>query len=222
MIQMKIADDFAAAGVNVTLGCIQCRVRVSESDDALARALDGEIARQEDRLAETPINQIPTVLATRKAYKALGKDPSRYRPAAEALLRRIKQGKGMYRVNTVVDVNNLVSLGTGFSIGAYTVEALEPPLILRRAGAGDTYDGIGRGPVNLEGLPVFFDESGPFGCPTSDSERTLISVNTKTLLMVLFAFGDQPTLTEAVSLTARLLTEYCGAEDLETAFLAPS
>ena len=222
MIQMKIADDFAAAGVNVTLGCIQCRVRVNESDDALARALDGEIACQEDRLAETPINQIPTVLATRKAYKALGKDPSRYRPAAEALLRRIKQGKGMYRVNTVVDVNNLVSLGTGFSIGAYTVEALEPPLILRRAGVGDTYDGIGRGPVNLEGLPVFFDESGPFGCPTSDSERTLISVNTKTLLMVLFAFGDQPTLAEAISLTARLLTEHCGADELETAFLTTS
>lgn len=218
-MEIGIASDFAAAGTMVRLGCILTSVTVGASDSELRTLLDNEAVAQAHRLKNAKIAEIPSIGGTRRAYKAFGKDPARYRPSAEALLRRVKQGKGLYRVNSVVDVNNLVSLRTGISIGAYTVEQLSPPLVFRRAGEGESYEAIGRGPMNLEGLPVMTDKFGPFGSPTSDSTRSLISEATETLLMVLFGFGEVVELDKAMELARGLLEAHCGAQGADVWFV---
>jgi DNA/RNA-binding domain of Phe-tRNA-synthetase-like protein len=201
-----IAADFSAAGIAVGLGCIMAEVRVAAADPVLERALDDAVAAAAARLGGSRAQDLPAVAATRRAYRALGKDPARYRPAAEALLRRVAQGKGLFRVNNVVEVNNLLSLETGFSIGTYDAARLTPPVVFRRGRKGEAYEGIGRGSLNLEGLPVFADATGPFGSPTSDSARSMLTSETTRILMVVI--GLAPVIVEAVHLArARSLLE---------------
>ncbi len=219
MLDIAIAAELPAAGVTLRLGVIQCRVTVAEGDDGLIEALTAESARRGGELAATPPGQVPEVAATRQAYKALGKDPSRYRPSAEALLRRIAQNKPTPQVNTVVDTNNLVSISTGLSCGAYDVARLAPPLVCRRGAAGESYDAIGRGPINLEGLPLLADASGPFGSPTSDSTRSMVTLEAAEILMVIFGFGETP-LDGALDFAQGCLEGYCAAEALERAVVA--
>lgn len=221
MIDIRISEDFAGADVAVALGCVQCAVTVAERDDALDRALAAEVARWEALLAGTPVAEVPPIAAARRAYKALGKDPSRYRVSSEALVRRIGQGKGLYRINTVVDTNNLVSLRSGYSVGSYRAEALAPPVVFRKATAGESYQAIGRGPLNLENLPLFADAEGPFGSPTSDSERSMITLDTQSVLMVIIAFGEAPDLEEHVAFAAQCLERYGAARDTQTALIKP-
>lgn len=119
----------------------------------------------------------------------------------------------------MVDVNNLVSLRSGWSIGAYDLAALAPPVTLRRGRAGESYEAIGRGPLNLEGLPLLADAAGPFGSPTSDSARSMIVAGTRNLLMVLFGFGAAEGLEAALAFAVESLPRYCGAEEIEAAMV---
>jgi len=217
MIELYISDDFAAAGIETTLACVSCRVAVAAGDQALDGELARELARWEGALAAKPVTEVPGVAGARRAYKALGKDPSRYRVSSEALLRRIGQGKGLHRVNNVVDTNNLVSLHTGLSVGSYRAETLTPPIVFRKGAAGERYPAIGRGPLNLENLPVFADREGPFGSPTSDSERSMVTPDTERLLMVLIGFGAAPDAEAHLSFAAEALRRHCTAADVETA-----
>ena len=222
MIEISITEDFAAAGVPVTLACVQARVAVDKGSATLGQALRLEAELRVESLADAPVSEVPAIAAARRAFKALGKDPSRYRVSAEALMRRLAQSKALYRINTVVDTNNLISLHTGLSAGTYRVEALAPPLVLRKGGAGETYEAIGRGPFNLEGLPVLADAQGPFGSPTSDSERSMITLDAEAVLMVLYAFGNGPGLARALEFAADCLTSYCHAREVETALITAS
>ncbi len=216
-MEIAIAPAFAAAEIPVRLGCIEAEVAPSADDAALGQAVEDAAARRKVEPGDTPPTQVPAIAATRRAYKALGKDPARYRPSAEALLRRVKQGKDLYRVNGVVDVNNLVSLETGISIGAYDADRLRPPVLFRPGAAGESYEGIGRGPINLEGLPLFADADGPFGNPTGDSARTAVTAATRRLLMVLIVFDRADTdLQAALTLTDALLRRHAGATVVET------
>ncbi|NJO38200.1 MAG: hypothetical protein HC871_12055, partial [Rhizobiales bacterium] len=160
------------------------------------------------------VGDVAQISATRKAYSMLGKDPSRYRPSAESLMRRLTQGKGIYRINNVVDTNNLISLKTGFSIGTYDVKSLEPPIVFRVGKTDEGYKAIGRGRLNLENLPIFVDGAGPFGSPTSDSERSLISMDTDQLLMVIIGFGETPDISAAIEFAAERLRLFCHARSL--------
>ena len=207
MIEITISENFAAAGVTVALGCVSCRVTVEKTQEALRAALDAEEAHRLESLAGRP------------AYRALGKDPARYRVSSEALMRRLIRGQGIYRINSVVDTNNLVSLRCGHSIGAFRADALRPPVLFRKATAGETYEAIGRGPMNLENLPVFSDREGPFGSPTSDSERSMITLETENLLMAIIAFGGDPDLPRHVDFAAESLGAYCAAREIETAIV---
>lgn len=211
---IEIAADFPGAGIGVGLGWITAGVEVAPAEAALARALDETAAAVPARLAGSRPQDLPAVAATRQAYQALGKDPARYRPAAEALLRRVVQGKGLLRVNNVVEVNNLLSLETGFSIGTYDLAKLRPPLVLRRGRVGETYEGIGRGPLNLEGLPVLADASGPFGSPTSDSARSMVTAETLRILMVLFGFAPVTVEPAHLARAASLLVAHCAGREV--------
>jgi len=213
-MNISIGQDFTDVGTKVTLGVVTADITVVPSSNALNAQLEAVIAARLAELGEGPASVVPQIAATRKAYKAFGKDPARYRPAAEALTRRVLQGKGLYRINNVVEVNNLVSINTGVSIGAYDLAAIDGAVEFRRGRDNEPYEGIGRGPLNIEGLPVFADAQGPFGSPTSDSERTMVTENCTRLLMVLVGFGGAPEIKPALAETVTLLETHCAAINL--------
>lgn len=220
MIPISISDDITGAGVRIALGCIECAVTVRETDAALAAALDAEVARRTRELAGGPPSAVPQIAAGRLAYRALGKDPARYRISSEALMRRLVKGQGIYRINTAVDTNNLISLASGYSVGMFDAAKIVLPVTFRRAGEGESYEGIGRGPLNLEALPVLADAEGPFGSPTSDSERTKVTLEAKRLLVAILAFGDAPDLEKTIDWAVDCLKTHCAAGEIETAVVA--
>ena len=142
--------------------------------------------RYRDGYTTETIKQIAGIEATRRVYRACGKDPSRYRPASEALIRRILQGKQLYQINTLVDLINLGSIAYGYSIGGFDVSKFKGDKLTLGVGRdGEPYDGIGRGMINIAGLPVYRDEEGGVGTPTSDNERTKLDMSTTRILILI-------------------------------------
>jgi DNA/RNA-binding domain of Phe-tRNA-synthetase-like protein len=141
------------------------------------------------------------IAATREAYRRAGKDPSRYRPACEQLARRILQGKDLYSIDQLVDFGNLVSLYCGYSTAMLDAEKILGENITLGIGtSGEPYEGIGRGVLNIENLPVYRDEDGGFATPTSDSVRTMISADTKRILLLINGYdGNEERLTDALN-----------------------
>ncbi|HIY88420.1 MAG TPA: hypothetical protein H9824_06935 [Candidatus Bacteroides pullicola] len=178
---------------------------------------------QELRAHETAdsIKQQPTIAATREAYRRLGKDPSRYRPSAEALRRRLLRGLELYRIDTLVDLINLVSLRTGYSIGGFDADKIHGvDLCLGVGRAGEPFEGIGRGTLNIEGLPVWRDTLGGIGTPTSDHERTKMDVGTRHILAIINGYdGDEQRLREAAEMTQELLRKYAGSDGGEVIYI---
>jgi len=174
-----------------TLGCVTAQVEARASPESLI----AELNSREQSVLRLPepraVLEAPQILATRAAYKALGKDPARYRGSAEALLRRVIAGKGLPRINAVVDIINLVSVESRLPIGLYNLAQVQGDIVFRAGRAGETYKGIGKYDLNLGGLPVFCDALGPHGSPTSDSERTMVTSETKNVLAVIISFGGK-------------------------------
>ena len=138
------------------------------------------------RLTTDSLKDITSIAATRRIYKLCGKDPSRYRPAAEALIRRILKGQDLYRIDVAVDLINLASMTYGYSIGGFDADQIVGNVLSLGIGQKDEpYEGIGRGILNIEGLPVYRDEVGGIGTPTSDHERTKITLDTTHLLVLI-------------------------------------
>jgi DNA/RNA-binding domain of Phe-tRNA-synthetase-like protein len=155
------------------------------------------------------------ITPTRAAYKALGKDPARYRGSAEALLRRLIAGKGLPQINAVVDVINLVSVESRLSIGLYDLAHLSGDIVFRAGRAGETYKGIGKYDLNLEGLPVFCDSVGPHGSPTSDSERTMVTAETKRVVAAVISFSGRDGLARWTQRLSDLFQRYASGNSLE-------
>lgn len=157
--------------------------------------------------------------ATRQAYRACGKDPSRYRPSAEALRRRLLRGIDLYQIDTLVDLINLVSLRTGYSIGGFDADKIQGiNLCLGIGKNGEEFEGIGRGLLNIEGLPVYRDEVGGIGTPTSDHERTKMGVETTHILAIINGYSGKEGLQEAAEMTLDLLQKYCEATEGEIVY----
>lgn len=205
---------------DLALGCISADVLVAKHNEALWREIDQHITHLPATVKPEQINSVPQIAAMRSAYKALGKDPSRYRGSAEALLRRVLSGKGLYLINSVVDINNLVSLESLNPAGTYDVEKITPPIELRIGAAGESYKGIGKDLINIESLPVFADAAGAFGSPTSDSERAMVRLETRKILMVVFSFTGPEGLACWAERASELLGRYCGGEGIETFLVA--
>jgi DNA/RNA-binding domain of Phe-tRNA-synthetase-like protein len=215
VITVSINNQLKAVLPALAIGCVSARVRVTQHDDALWREIESHISHLIKTFKPDAINSIPQIAAMRAAYKALGKDPSRYRGSAEALLRRVLSGKGLYQINTVVDINNLVSLESMQPAGSYDLGNVVGPIELRIGRAGETYKGIGKDEINIENLPVFADSSGPFGSPTSDSERAMIRLESVQILMVVFSFAGPADLEKWNARASDLLRRYAAAEDVE-------
>lgn len=197
------------------LGCIEANVLVRESSPALLVEMENRIRQMGESLSIESISKIPAIASSRKAYKGCGKDPARYRLSAEALLRRVVSGKGLYQINNVVDQLNLVSISTGFSIGGYDADKIQGDVVFGIGRADEPYSGIGRGELNIEYLPVFRDAVGAFGTPTSDSSRTGVTAETKRFLMVIMDFGGEALLDEALKMAKLYLITHCSAEQIE-------
>lgn len=163
------------------------------------------------------INKRPAISATRKAYKIFGKDPNRYRPSQEQLMRRVIRGLGLYEVNNLVDVGNLFSLTTGCSIGIFDREKIKGETIKLGVGRdNEPYVGIGRGELNISGLPVLRDEIGGFGTPTSDHERTKTELSTAHISATVHVFDSKTEdLSSFTSILTDLLIRHCNARNIE-------
>lgn len=161
----------------------------------------------------------PAIAATREAYKRCGKDPGRYRPSAEALRRRLMRGIPLYQIDTLVDLINLVSLHTGYSIGGFDADKIQGEALELGIGkAGEPFEGIGKGVLNIEGLPVYRDEAGGIGTPTSDNERTKMGLETTHILAIINGYSGKNGLKEAVAMTQELLRKYVDGDGVQISF----
>jgi DNA/RNA-binding domain of Phe-tRNA-synthetase-like protein len=199
-----------------SLGCVTADVEAGETPAGLTESLKlrgEEILRLPEPRA---VLELAQVLATRAGYKALGKDPARYRGSAEALLRRVIAGKGLPQINAVVDVINLVSVESRLPVGLYDLAAVSGDVVFRAGRAGETYKGIGKYDLNLEGMPLFADAIGPHGSATSDSERTMVTASTKRVLALIVSFGGAADLPRWTQRMTELLTMYAAAQNCES------
>lgn len=205
---------------NLALGCISSSVTLEKHNENLWNEINGHLSYLTSTIKPEQINTLPQIAAMRTAYKALGKDPSRYRGSAEALLRRVLSGKGLYQINTIVDINNLVSLESLNPVGSYDLERVSGAIELRIGAPGETYKGIGKDEINIENLPVLADEQGPFGSPTSDSERAMVRLETRKILMVVFSCTGREGLERWMVRASDLLGKYAGGQGIESSVVA--
>jgi DNA/RNA-binding domain of Phe-tRNA-synthetase-like protein len=199
----------------VALGCVSAAVETGETPPAL----DGELLAQVEKIMKLPdpraVLESPAISATRSAYRALGKDPARYRGSAEALWRRVIAGKGLPRINSVVDVINLLSVESRLPIGLYDLAQVSGGIVFRAGRPGETYKGIGKYDLNLEGLPLFADAIGPHGSATSDSERTMVTSATKNVLGIIVGFSGADGLEKWCQRMRELLERDAKGTDVE-------
>lgn len=214
----EISPELRTAAPDYTLIAIEADGIVNApTSDALWDLICAEMKAIATSTKMEEVRLRPAIDATRRAYKALGKEPNRYRPSAEALARRAVKGMDLYRTLTVIDLVNLVSLCTGISIGGFDADKIAGTrLVYGRGQAGEPYEAIGRGPLNIEGLPVWRDALGGIGTPTSDNERTKLTEETTRVLLTVNLY-HKTTETEIQALSAdisALLSIHAGAKTL--------
>ena len=194
---------------------LECEVKNSEFNISLWHDIKSFTNDFKTNTKVRDINKFTPILATRNAYKKLGKDPNRYRPSAEALRRRILKGNELYKINTLVDAINLISLKTGYSVGGFDANLIQGNLELGVGQKDEKFEAIARGFLNIENLPVYRDSIGGIGTPTSDEERTKIRLETNKLLMLLNAYSGKKNLDEAVEYAKDVLMEYVEAKKIK-------
>lgn len=188
---------------------IEAEVTNPDTPDDLWKEIEDACSDLKNRYELQELNKRLSISATRKVYKSLSKDPNRYRPSAEALGRRVIQGKGIYRLTTLIDIINLISIETGYSIGGFDADKIVGENLLLDAGVKeDVFNAIGRGQLNIEGLPVYRDEVGGIGTPTSDEERTKLNPETTRLLMLVNIYGEEESPEELDKKIKDLLSRY--------------
>lgn len=214
-IDFEIEPIVSAAAPQLAVVVLEASVTNGPTDDDLWQEITDAASVLRESTPMELVNKQPAIAATRAAYKALGKEPNRYRPSAEALCRRCVKGLELYRSLSVIDLINMMSLVTGHSIGGFDLDKIEGQVLrLGRGRAGEPYEAIGRGVLNIEGLPVIRDNVGGIGTPTSDNERTKLSQSTKRLLMTINMYSGSEGAEKVVDLAIRLLSKYASATDI--------
>ena len=218
-MNIVISNRIREACPQLVLATIMCEVKNAETSSEFWSEMEAEIQRIKSVYALEDINKRPEIAATRKVYKILGKDPNRYRPSAEALCRRILREIPIYKVSTLVDVINLVSIRSGFSIGGFDLEKIQGKIQLGVGTADEEFEAIGRGLLNVEGLPLYSDETGGIGTPTSDNERTKIERDSTRLLLIINGYSGRSGLQDAVDYSIELLGKYAELENVKVHFI---
>ncbi len=166
-------------------------------------------------------SEIEGLAEARTLYKSFGMDPSRHRPSSEALLRRVMKGKDLYQISNAVDSCNLACLKFLLPVGMYDLDLVASDVVLRAGIEGESYGGIRKGDVNLDGRLGLFDQKGPFGSPTSDSARTCVSPESKRVLAVIMATNTYSSvrMNAAIDTFVELFTEHCHSREIFRAVL---
>lgn len=214
MIDIKVSERIRAICPDFVGVAIYTNVDNSSYSQNLWTIINQVTADYQLKNSIDDIKKNKAILSTRQAYKLLGKDPNRYRPSAEALCRRIVRGIPLYQVDTLVDIINLVSIETGYSIGGFDASKIVGSELTLGVGMADEpYEAIGRGMLNIEGLPVYRDSAGGIGTPTSDNERTKIEEGTASLLTIINGYSGKEGLDEAVEFMVSLLRKYANSKE---------
>lgn len=194
--------------------CVEAQVVNTPYNEALWQEIEAMGERYRQELTTESLKNMTSIAATRRVYKACGKDPSRYRPASEALIRRMLQGKELYQRDTLVDLVNLASIAFGYSIGGFDADRfVGDTLTLGIGREGEPYEGIGRGMINIHGLPVYRDAEGGVGTPTSDHERTKMTIDTRHLVVLINGYdGDEQRVRKNAEYIQELLRKYCQSD----------
>ena len=210
-----VSDEIASVCPEFVGAAVEARVK----NTSFYQELWDEIHLLENRFRETlttdSLKDMPSIAATRRVYKACGKDPSRYRPASEQLIRRMLQGKELYQIDTLVDLVNLASIAYGYSIGGFDADKfVGDTLTLGIGREGEPYEGIGRGPLNIAGLPVYRDAQGGVGTPTSDNERTKMTMETTHLVVLVNGYdGNRERVMENAQYLKQLIERFASGSD---------
>ncbi|MBQ6751441.1 MAG: hypothetical protein IJR02_11855 [Bacteroidaceae bacterium] len=191
--------------------CVEAEVENTPFSQGLWNEIDQLSQHYRETLTTETLKDMSGIAATRRVYRTCGKDPSRYRPASEALIRRVLQGKPLYQIDTLVDLINLASMAYGYSIGGFDASKfVGDTLTLGIGREGEPYEGIGRGFINIQGLPVYRDSLGGVGTPTSDNERTKIDLQTRHLLVLINGYdGNRDQVEANAHYILTLLSRYC-------------
>lgn len=210
MITLQRSEAFATACPAFRGVALEALVINGPTPIALATHIEQTCLQLQHTLTLEQLKDLLPIAATRAGYKACGKDPARYRVSSEQLLRRVLQGKGLYRVDALVDLLNVASLTSGYAIGGFDATRIEGTSIVLDIGKeGEPYEGIGRGVLNVAGMPLYRDAVSGFATPTSDSERTKISASTTQLLVLINGYdGDIERLKRCVATIEELLQRY--------------
>ncbi len=212
-MQIYISEKIKTKVKDLKLGVIYANVTFEKYSTSLWEEINEE-SRRISNLQIKNIKEIPQIESSREAYKTLGKEPSRYRLSAEALHRRILKGSPLYQISNIVDIINLASLKTGYSIGGYDISKIQEYIIFDLGKKDEDYQAIGRGQMNIDNLPVFRDKNGAFGSPTSDSTRTMITEKTSKILLIVINFGNHKNFKEDLFLISNLMKKFCSANEI--------
>ena len=214
-VEIRVEDKIETVCPSFVGACVEADVENSAYSEELWKLIDEQCEKFRQTLTTDTVKDISAIAATRRVYKACGKDPSRYRPSSEALIRRVLQGKQLYQIDTLVDLINLASITYGYSIGGFDAGKFSGDTLSLGVGReGEPYEGIGRGMLNIAGLPVYRDAIGGVGTPTSDNERTKMGLATRRLVALVNGYdGNEETVRATAQLIIRLVERFCNGRN---------
>ena len=200
----------------IRLGCLQFQATVEPSNRSFWEYMAQDVLPSvRKNIAGKEWTEISGIRGSRAAYKAFGRNPGRYRVSSEALLRRVRRGDELYHINSVVDVNNLISVESGLSVGSYDLDHITGTITLRKAASGENYHGIGKELLDMENMLVLSDDEGIFGSSMSDSTRTMVTEKTKEILVVIYCFEDSINLNELLETAKNAFERYASVQEAE-------
>ena len=213
-MEIIVSNEIENVCPNFIGACVEAKVKNSQYCQDLWNEINTLGDEFKNKLTIETLKEISGIAATRRIYRICGKDPSRYRPAAEALIRRILQGKTLYQIDTLVDLINLASMKYGYSLGGFDADKIVGNTLELGVGKeGEPYEGIGRGMINIQGLPVYRDGIGGVGTPTSDNERTKITINTNHLLVLINGYdGNEALVRQNAEFVQQLIKRFCESD----------
>lgn len=218
-MSIKICDDLMQIcnelNKEVLIASIITEVNVYESSQELKNLVHIKCEEVKYKYEVGNLEAMESIDHIKKVYRRLGTDPTRYKISSEALLKRVIKGKGLFTVNNVVEVNNIISLISGYPVCAYDLENIKGEIKLSIGKTGEKYEGIGRGEIKVENIPVLYDEIGAFGSTTSDSTRTMVTEKTKKIIFSIVSFNGNNNINKFLDESIALLEKYCDARVLE-------
>lgn len=200
----------------IQLGCIEFTCTIEKENEEFWKDMHETIIPSvQEKIAGKEWNQIDGVKGSRLAYKAFGRNPGRYRVSSESLLRRIKRNDELYHINSIVDINNYISIQSGFSVGSYDLDKIQGDILFRKATNNEGYTGIGKDFLDMENMLVLVDEQGLFGSSMSDSTRCMVKDETKHVLVVIYCF-EKSDLESLLEFSVQAFKKYGNVENISS------